>query len=348
LAGATALVASVGAANGVCELDGAALVPAARIPTDLAAYQPSDAYLSEVAAFVAAAQTAASDSEGNPIPKSGYWMIDTGGDIALVPAPEMDMAPVNAAITSALASFTVDRDLDDMMTATEAYLAFLPAMTPDDLREYLASRADSAIVWDVPFMGQYAPLVGSGIGTGGSAASTTGEAGHPGCTQFLSGTVSGGGYKVYGHNKAGLITGKAACRAVVKTPASFTGMTSLVGFTSSGSMVEPDNGLYFWRSGSGVVTPKTAKATVATSGATYTLSAGTWYTFKISLNAAGTAATFEILNDAGTVLSSSVLTTNIPAVAGEEVGPAVMATSTDTSGALQLLLIDHFSGTMPA
>jgi hypothetical protein len=275
-------------------------------------------------------------------------MIDTGGAIALVPAPEMDMAPVNAAITSALASFTVDRDLDDMMTATEAYLAFLPAMTPDDLREYLASRASSAIVWDVPFMGQYAPLVGSGIGTGGSAASTTGEAGHPGCTQFLSGTVSGSGYKVYGHNKTGLITGKAGCRAVVKTPASFTGLALLVGFTSSGSLVEPGNGLYFWLSGSGVVTPKTAKSTAATSGTPYTLSTATWYTFSIALNAAGTSATFQILNDAGDVLSSSVITANIPSAVGEEVGPAIMATSTDTSGTLQILLTDHFSGTMPA
>ena len=323
--------------------------------------QPFDQNLVDLGVAFTAADTAGGvDEAGDPLPLAGYLHRNEAGELAVQPVPTLAQADVDASINAALAEYARTQDLDDYVTATEGWLRFMPAFAQSAFGAALAAAADAEasrkllqvqgtddIRFDLPFLvTSYSPLVGGALGTGGSAATGTGEAGHIGVIDIKSGTVSGSGYKVYCHNKLMLISGGESLRAIVKFP-SFTGLTFLFGFTSAGTATEPGDGAYFWLSGSGVVTPKTANNSTRTSGSTVTLSVATWYHLSIDVAAAASSVTFRVHNDAGAELLSQTLSTNIPTTATHECGPALMAVSTDTTGTLVIATADHFNGYLP-
>jgi hypothetical protein len=66
-------------------------------------------------------------------------------------------------------------------------------------------------------------------------------------------------------------------------------------------------------------------------GTTYTFSASSWYRLKIQLNSNATSVTFVIYDDAGNVLWTDSLTTNIPTSSGRETGAGMIGTSSGTT-----------------
>jgi hypothetical protein len=66
----------------------------------------------------------------------------------------------------------------------------------------------------------------------------------------------------------------------------------------------------------------------------------TWYHLRCFLNAAATLATFEILNDAGVLLWTDSISSNIPTAAGQETGHGILVTS---SGTVAMVDMDYIA-----
>lgn len=83
-----------------------------------------------------------------------------------------------------------------------------------------------------------------------------------------------------------------------------------------------------------------AASVVSQTATSFILTTNTWYHLRCYLNAAATLATFEILNDAGVLLWSDTVNSNIPNIAGQECGHGLIVTS---SGSVAMLDVDYLS-----
>jgi hypothetical protein len=79
---------------------------------------------------------------------------------------------------------------------------------------------------------------------------------------------------------------------------------------------------------------------VSQTATSFVLVTNTWYHLRCYLNAAATLATFEILNDAGVVLWTDSVNSNIPNVAGQETGHGLIVYST---GTVNMIDLDYLS-----
>jgi hypothetical protein len=91
----------------------------------------------------------------------------------------------------------------------------------------------------------------------------------------------------------------------------------------------------------GVILGKCRSNSVESSTAsTFTLTTGTWYRAKIVANSDASRVDFYLYSEAGALLWTDNLTTNIPTGAGREVGHMAGAFNTGTT-ATPLLWVDY-------
>lgn len=141
------------------------------------------------------------------------------------------------------------------------------------------------------------------------------SANHPGVEKWLSSASADSGI---GSNTSIsiVLAGYEIHEAVLRTPAIFTAKTMKIGFASGYAAADPVDGIFFKYSGSGAVTANTISSATGSSTASSTiatLSASTWYFFRIVVNASVTSVAFSIYNDAGTQQgSTATITTDIP------------------------------------
>jgi hypothetical protein len=126
-----------------------------------------------------------------------------------------------------------------------------------------------------------------------------------------------------------------------RTAPVFTTVTLRSGASDSITSVAPVDGLYFEMALNGNIIGVGRSNSVQTLTPTIaTLAVSTWYHGRISLNAAGTSATFSVYDDAGTLLGTQVVASNIPVAAGRELGWLTIMTSSGTV-AIELGHIDR-------
>jgi hypothetical protein len=88
------------------------------------------------------------------------------------------------------------------------------------------------------------------------------------------------------------------------------------------------DGAYFEMAASGNIVGKTRTNSAESATATLaTLAISTWYHGRIEVNAAATSVQFSVYSDAGALLGTAALATNIPTAAGREVGWGCILTS---------------------
>lgn len=115
--------------------------------------------------------------------------------------------------------------------------------------------------------------------------------------------------------------------------------TIRMGFIDSYTSTAPTNGVYIEMAQvggvDGVIVGKTSDNSVrSTTGTSYTLTTLTWYRFRITVNAAASLVTYELFSDAGVLLWSDTLATNIPTGATRYTGHGIVATNSGTTAVL--------------
>ncbi len=127
-------------------------------------------------------------------------------------------------------------------------------------------------------------------------------------------------------------------RAHIFHATSLANRTIRVGFHDSTTSADAVDGVYF-EIVAGVATGKTSANSVrSTTGTTHTATVNVWYVYEIEVNAAGTLATFRVLDTNESQLFSATLTTNIPTASGRESAVGIVATA-NTGGAADICVI---------
>jgi hypothetical protein len=254
--------------------------------------------------------------------------------------------PDDGSVTAAkLASDAVETAKILGGAVTEAKLA-AAVQTKLNLTRDGLSRVNPFIFNDFlsPTSTTLAPYLGTAVASGTVAIGTTGEydANHPGVIRIASSTTTNSGFHI-GSSTGALLLGGAEEAIIIWRPSVFANTTTRAGFHDANSSTAPVDGCWIEVDTSGVASGKTSNnSTASTTGTTFQLVAGTWYRFCVTLNAAATSVTFEITNDAGTVLWTDTLSANIPTASGRETGIAFISTNVGTT-ATGLSTLDYMS-----
>jgi hypothetical protein len=151
---------------------------------------------------------------------------------------------------------------------------------------------------------------------------------HPGVIQWRSSTTANSGVQCATLLTSHRIAGGERWDANFFTAPVLTTITLRTGALNTATVTAPVNGIYFEMALTGAIIGVCRSNNVQTATATIaTLVASTWYHGRISVNAAGTLVTFTVYSDAGVVLGSLTVATNIPTAAGREVGWGTIITS---------------------
>lgn len=189
------------------------------------------------------------------------------------------------------------------------------------------------------------------IGTGSSFTTAPAAArlgpNHPGVHLWRSGTTAASGVQCMTGLAISRIGGGERWDVNFATAPVLTTVTFRSGAMDSATATAPVDGVYFEMNLSGVIVGKCRSGSVESVTATLaTLAASTDYHGKIEVNAAGTSVQFTVYSDAGVVLGTAALTTNIPTASGREFGWGSLATSSGTV-AIDVLNIDRHQLTNP-
>ena len=192
-----------------------------------------------------------------------------------------------------------------------------------------------------PLTGSLDPFAWVAVSSGTliTPSTTTGRADHPGVVELKSSTTANSGGRVDTDAAAFLIQGGELFRATLR-PLVFTATTLRAGFRDNTTSTDVVDGAYIEVSTSGVATGKTASnSTRSSTSTTYTLTAGTWYTFDVDVVSTALVR-YSIRDDSDNVLWTDTLAANIPSVSGRETGAGVIVTNSGTT-ATSLLQIDR-------
>ena len=176
------------------------------------------------------------------------------------------------------------------------------------------------------------------IGTGASFTAVPAAArlgpNHPGVQLWRSGTTANSGVQCSTATGLFRIGGGEQWDVNFATPAAYTGTTFRTGAQDSLTVTAPIDGIYLEFSGSGAIIGKCRNNNAETATVTLaTLATSTDYHGRISVNAAATLVTFSLYDDASILLGQQTAATNIPVVAGRELGWASVATNSGTVAA---------------
>ena len=223
----------------------------------------------------------------------------------------------------------------------------LTGLADDDHPQY---RLRHEITVETDFLinvgGTHNPWYSSAIASG-SAANITGLLLHPGIYRLSSSTSANSGFAIQTQTYALLLSGGETARCWHR-PLTLAGTTRHHGFHDSNSVSDPVDGAWIWQDpATGIIYGRTRNNSVgSTTGTGYQLVTNTWYLEKIVVNANASQVDFYLYDNAGALLWTDNLTTNIPTAAGRELGHAVVTTNSGTT-AVALDDVDFLCLTIP-
>ena len=193
-----------------------------------------------------------------------------------------------------------------------------------------------------------APFIGGAIAGGGVKGAAPGvvTSDHPGVVCLIDSELPKSGYRYLTDPAALQLKGGEVFTGVVAID-TFAQATIRLGFLDTSTSADAEDGCYFEIGTGGVAVGKCAShAQRSKTAGSYTLSLATWYTYRISLDASGGSALFEIFNNAGTSLFSggNTVSANLPTSPGTETGAGLVATRDPFRlPAASLLHLDYMS-----
>jgi hypothetical protein len=212
-------------------------------------------------------------------------------------------------------------------------------------------RRPVGVIEDSDFLSQAsiymsAPWFGVAINSGTDAAGT-GSTTHPGISRASSSTSADSGYRFSLNNLAMLIAG--SCQTICWfRPLTLAGTTIRIGWQDGTGITAPVDGVYVYMDpATGIMTGRTmANSAGSITGTGYQLVTNTWYAVKILANANATRIDYYLYDDAGALLWTDNLTTNIPTTAGRETGHGIVTTNSGTT-AVTLMDVDYIELYIP-
>lgn len=171
-------------------------------------------------------------------------------------------------------------------------------------------------------------FLGAFIASGTSGSAIPGTENHPGLWLVRSSTTANSGARCMTEPSDIRISGGEIFDFVFSTRASFSGLMMRAGLIDTNSAADAIDGAYFELGATGAIVGKTSSNSVrSTTAPIATLAVDTFYHLRLTVNAGATLVTFEVFSDAGTLLGSQTLATNIPTAPGRETGCGFVATN---------------------
>ena len=162
------------------------------------------------------------------------------------------------------------------------------------------------------------------LGTG-TINNQTGEASHPGLVRVASVAAANTGGRIIGaHSTSLLLQGGEVFESIFRLLTNHSTIGARMGFQDIFTQVVPTDGAYINISQVTLTGMTYAGGATSTTGSSYTIAINTWYRCKVVVNSAS-LVTFYLYSEAGVLLWSDTLTTNIPTTAGQELGYGVTA-----------------------
>jgi predicted outer membrane repeat protein len=181
----------------------------------------------------------------------------------------------------------------------------------------------------------------------GTLAPIAGTATHPGIIRISSSTSTNSGGAIRTEADSILLAGSETATFHFR-PQTLVNTTFRLGYHDTNISSAPADGAYI------NIDPATSLLTGrsmnnsagSTTGTNYLVVTNTWYIAKIAINADASRIDFYLYDDAGSLLWTDNLTTNIPTAAGRETGHCIIATNSGTT-ALAILDVDRVALSIP-
>jgi hypothetical protein len=181
------------------------------------------------------------------------------------------------------------------------------------------------------------PWYGTSLATGTCSGAVDSSANHPGVFRFLSAlNTANSGFVFWITTTAILISGLETSDLIFSLPELNANTLIRFGFQDVYTSSAVVDGVYIAIANdtlTGVTVNNSAQSVTATS---FTLSASTWYHAKIVLNEDATLVTFYLYDEAGVLLWSDTLATNIPTA--RVTGHAIVCYNSAPGGTIRNLL----------
>jgi hypothetical protein len=227
---------------------------------------------------------------------------------------------------------------------------------PNPLDSTLPLRADGKAAQPLGYFASndlvnntYHPWVAAAIG-GGSIGALAASANHPGVRYVESSATPNSGANVLTASLALILAGNESSDLIFQ-PRLLAGTTIRFGYLDTTTSSDAVDGVYIEMAQvagvDGTIVGKSASnSTRSTTGTSFLLITATWYRLRATLNAAATRIDFYLYSEAGALLWTDNLTTDIPTAAGRETGHGVIVTNSAGSIATLAYLdyIDNYIG----
>lgn len=175
----------------------------------------------------------------------------------------------------------------------------------------------------------------------GTNATQLGTANHPGIVRVSSASGANSGY-FYSSGSAAIVLAGGETVEVVFSPvaAGLATLVSYLGLHTSGTVTPPTDGAWIDLAGATLSGKTNDNTGAATTGTTYTVTAGVWYRGKVVVNADASRVDFYLYTADGALVWSDYLTTKIGKIRTQ--GCLFSAVSTGSS-AVALMDFDYVS-----
>lgn len=168
-----------------------------------------------------------------------------------------------------------------------------------------------------------------------------GEVNHPGIASLRSTTTANSGYGYVTSLTAFLLAGGETTELIFQWQSETT-TTAKFGFQDVYTISAPVDGAWINMASKTLDGRTSSDSVSSTTGTSYTLVSNTWYRAKIVINSDATRVDYYLYNEAGTLLWTDYLTTNIPTATGRETGHGIFATDAGTT-AVELVYLDYMN-----
>lgn len=184
-------------------------------------------------------------------------------------------------------------------------------------------------------------FVGAAVASGTSSNSAFAQtAAHPGVAQFTSSGTANSGYVWRTEITAFLIGGGEVYEAGFRL-VTLTNLTARMGFGDATSVTAPVDGVFLEIPATGVALGRAiSNNTLTETASTYTVVVDTWYRIRVVVAPAAASATFFLYSEAGALLWTDTVASNLPSGAGRQTGAEAIATES-VGATAGLMVLDY-------
>jgi len=178
----------------------------------------------------------------------------------------------------------------------------------------------------------------------GTQGTAVGQVNHPGIVSLLDSAIANGGFAITTNNNMLVLGGGEKATFIFQDRNTTTRATAFIrmGFIDSVTSVLPTDGAFVQIQGGVMKGYCRNNNTQTATGTTIAITQNTWYSVTVEV-VSTSLVTFTLYSEAGAVLWTDNVTTNIPSTTGRETGFGASVYESTTSAAAEILWLDYMS-----